>query len=130
MKRFWQDFINEYPKYQSVDRPEAWQFGVNPDELANLVISGVKTATSSGYRLYEIDNEDIPQVGELNMILDSHNNPVCITQTLKVKIVPFNEVTADFAYLEGEGDRTLSYWRREHEAVFVPEYQSYGLTFQ
>lgn len=30
--------------------------------------------------------------------------------------IPFNKVDKQHAYLEGEGDLSLAYWRRVHEA--------------
>lgn len=36
-------------------------------------------------------------------------------RTTTITIVPFGEVTARHAYREGEGDRTLEYWRESHE---------------
>jgi uncharacterized protein YhfF len=33
-------------------------------------------------------------------------------------VVPFREVTATHAYAEGEGDRSLAYWRQAHWEFF------------
>lgn len=38
-----------------------------------------------------------------------------------MRIVTFDKVEAEFAYKEGEGDRSLNYWRQEHEAFFTRE---------
>lgn len=35
-------------------------------------------------------------------------------KTTNVYIVPFNEVSIKYAFKEGEGDKSLSYWRRVH----------------
>lgn len=48
---------------------EAWQFGEEPDKLAQLVLKGIKTATSSAYDLYE--GEPLPQVGSYDILMDS-----------------------------------------------------------
>lgn len=129
IETFWQAFLIDFPEYKDTELPIAWQFGVYPDELAQLVVDGIKTATASGYRLYEVEQEDLPPVNGLNIILNSHNEPVCITRTLEVRLMPFNEVPASFAYLEGEGDRTLAYWQQVHLAFFTNIYSDYGLTF-
>ena len=52
-------YWNEYwqgkdEKPQSVS---AWQFGADPDHLAQLVMDGIKTATCSGYVFYGEENE-------------------------------------------------------------------------
>lgn len=97
-------------------------FGGDPAGLAKLVYDGVKTATSSAYDLYE-PTEYMPQVGDYNIILDGNEEPLCITETLVTEVVPFNLVSAEHGYHEGEGDRTLEYWREVHEDFFKKEYQ-------
>ncbi|UTY38046.1 ASCH domain-containing protein [Allocoprobacillus halotolerans] len=109
------------------DSYQAWAYGESPDELAQLTLDGIKTATSSAYALYE--NEPLPQVGEYSIILDSHNQAVCIIQTTAVEIKPFCEVDATHAYLEGEGDRTLAYWQSVHRSFFEKEMQANHQTF-
>ncbi len=46
-----------------------------------------KTATASAQVFYGIEQEDLPKVGGYNIILDSQNNPLCITKTTKVYVV-------------------------------------------
>ena len=77
----------------------------------------------SAYDLYETD-EPLPKVGAYDVILDAHNQPVCVTRTDQVMITPYLDIDATHAYLEGEGDRTYAYWRRVHDAFFKQEYQS------
>lgn len=100
---------------------EAWQFGDAPDELACLTASGVKTATAGLYLWYELEDEPLPKVGAYSVVIDSRNRAVCIIQTTNVTVLPFNQVPASHAYLEGEGDRTLAYWREVHERFFTQE---------
>ena len=100
---------------------EAWSFGEAPDKLANLVLQGIKTATCSAYDLYLIDNEPLPQTGDFNVILDSNDEAVCIIKTLKVYITEFNQVSEEHAFKEGEGDRSLEYWRTVHESFLRNE---------
>lgn len=108
---------------------QAWSFGAEPDELANLVLSGVKTATASAFPLYEFDNEPLPNEGEYSVILDSNENAVCVVRTTRVYITPFCQVSQWHAYLEGEGDRSLQYWRAVHEEVFHAWLSEAGLVF-
>ncbi|MDL4839887.1 ASCH domain-containing protein [Aquibacillus rhizosphaerae] len=111
---------------------EAWAFGDSKemaDELAELVLEGTKTATSSIYTLYELEKEELPYVGLVNIILDGEGNAVAIVETTSVVIVPFDEVSAEHAYLEGEGDRTLRYWCDVHEAFFKKELESINQDF-
>ena len=109
---------------------DAWAFGVDADLLAQLVAAGEKTATASAYPLYEVDGEDLPAVGEYSVILDSKENAVCVIRTQKVTVVPFAEVTQEHAFKEGEGDKSLSYWRQVHEEVFTQWMEEAGLEFK
>ncbi len=111
---------------------DAWAFcggGEVGDRLAGLVMKGIKTATASAYISYQTENEDIPKAGSYSVILLDNNEAVCIIQTTDVSLVPFNQVSAEHAYLEGEGDRDLAYWRRVHKAAFTPDYQEAGKEF-
>ena len=108
---------------------DAWSFGVDPDELAQLVLCGKKQGTASAYALYELDGEEIPQEGGYNIILDGEDRAVCVTKTTKVYLAPFNEVTERHARLEGEGDLSLECWRRIHRDFFRPQFEEAGLKF-
>lgn len=108
---------------------EAWSFGGAPDKLAALVLNGVKTATCSAFDLYAAKGEKLPEIGDKSIILDSEGNAICIIATTKVYIVPFGEVTADHAFKEGEGDRSLEYWRKVHVDFFKNELVPVGREF-
>ena len=98
--------------------PEAWAFGATPDHangLLALVLAGTKTATASALWDYEAAGDPIPHVGEFSIILDGDAKPKAVIETTDVRIVPFDEVDADHAHAEGEGDRSLAYWREVHE---------------
>lgn len=43
---------------------EAWAFGAQADELAELVRRGEKTATAYAYPLYELGGDPLPKEGE------------------------------------------------------------------
>ena len=108
---------------------EAWAFGGDADLLARLTLEGVKTATSSALPLYELEGEPLPEAGEYSVILDSRGEAVCVIRTERVEIVPYREAGAAHAFWEGEGDRSLAYWRQVHEAYFTEELARAGLAF-
>ena len=108
---------------------EAWAFGDDPDTLAELVRTGVKTATASAYPLSGLEGEALPEAGEYSVILNTRDEAVCIICTSKVYVTAYRDITAEQAYKEGEGDRSLDYWRRVHEAFFRKEMEAAGLTF-
>ncbi len=108
---------------------EAWAFSDVPDKLAKLVMDGIKTATCSSYDVCLVQGEAIPKVGDYSIILDSGGDAVCIIQTVKVTVLPFCEVSVEQAYKEGEGDKSLAYWRQIHEKFLRKELASVGKDF-
>jgi len=126
-QEMWERFVNE----QHIEEIEydAWAFGDDADKLADLVRRGIKTGTSSAYPLYGAENESLPETSGYSVILDSKDEAVCIIENTKVYVVPFCEVSSDHAFKEGEGDRSLSYWRKVHEAFFTACMQEAGLAF-
>lgn len=107
-------------KYRAAER---WSFGDNEaqaDEVAKRVIDGIKTATCAN-----LDDEGEPESGEIFVIVDGRNNPVCAVKLTEVKQVPFDLVTEQHAWEEGEGDRTLASWRVEHQRFFE-EYEMFA----
>ena len=121
----------EYLKVSKIeDRGySAWAFGDSPDELAALVNSGVKRATSSSYDMYMLNDEPLPKAGEYSVILNADGEALCIIRTVRVEVVRYCDVTAAFAAAEGEGDKSLSYWRQVHERFFGMELNEAGLQF-
>ena len=126
-----QEMWNAYKKINPLIGAEidAWAFGVEADLLADLVIKGEKTATASAYDLYAVDNDPLPQEGTFDIILDSQDRAVCIIEITKVSVQPFHQVSADHAFKEGEGDKSLAYWRQVHEDCFAEWLREAGLTF-
>ena len=99
----------------------AWSFGDTDalaDDLLGLVLDGTKRATTPSVWELEARGEPMPQPGDLHVITDSAGVARCIIRTTRVVIKPFNEVDAAYARLEGEGDRSLEYWRRTHWAYY------------
>ena len=129
MKAFemWEAFRQERPELPM--NFDSWAFGVDADDLAQLVLDGKKTATTSAYDLYDLAEEELPKEGSFDVILDEKDQAVCIIEVTKVSILPFNEVAEDHAAKEGEGDLSLNYWRRVHEELFTEWYAEEGLTF-
>lgn len=113
----WQEYQQINPNIG--DEMDAWAFGAEPDLLAQLVLDGTKTATASAFGLYELEGEPLPKVGSYDIVLDSQDDAVCIIEITKVSVVPFKDVSAGHAFKEGEGDRSLAYWRQVHEELFT-----------
>ncbi len=111
--------------------PDLDWFGDTPamaDELLALVVRGTKQATCELMRMFETKT-DVPKVGDYWIITDGLKAPRCIIRTTHVEIRPVRSAGAKFAYDEGEGDRSLAYWKREHDAYFTRAGQSAGFTY-
>lgn len=91
---------------------ERWTF--DNDTLFDLVRAGKKRGTCSLWRV----NDKMSHVGDISEIYDSHGNTVRI-KTVSVHKCRFCDVDADWAITEGEGDRSLGYWRTVHRVFFT-----------
>ena len=121
LHQFWAEARTARPELPAQLR-EAWAFGATPehaDGLLRLVLDGVKTGTASSLCDYEADGDPLPEVGELSIILDGSGAPRAVLETTEVVTVPFDQVTAEHARSEGEGDRTLAAWRQIHERFWT-----------
>lgn len=129
-EQFWLDFIVKNNLSQKTKCLETFSFGYTKeliDELTDLVLRGQKTATCSAVFAYKKE-EDQPHVNDYSMVIDFNDNPIAIIQTQMIQVVPFNQVTWDFAQLEGE-DSNLESWQSNHRKFFKEEGILLGYTF-
>lgn len=123
IEAYWSGYLETLP----ADSPareeqcvaEAW--GDSPrlaDELGALIVAGTKTATCSVLWEYEAEGSTLPEVGLKTIVLGGNGDPLCIVETTEVEVVPYDEVDAQFAFEEGEGDRSLEDWRDAHWRFF------------
>ncbi len=96
------------------------------DELLGLMLEGKKYATAHMARDFEKNNIPRRQVGDYWVIVDTHNNLVGLVKVTEVAVTPFNEVTAEFAAREGEGDSSLAYWQNVHKEYFLLQLADWG----
>ncbi len=108
---------------------EAWAFGDDADALAQLVLQGIKTGTSSAHPLYALAGEPLPQVGDHSVVLSSQGEAVCVIRNVDVRVLPFRDVSETDAWKEGERDRSLASWRQIHERFFQACMAEVGLSF-
>jgi uncharacterized protein YhfF len=121
---FWSAFSASVGEVDERRFYEAFSFGDSDalaDELADLVLRGVKRATTSALWSFEVDARPLPQPGDLSIVTRASGEPVCVIQTTAVDVRPFCAVTAEFAAAEGEGDGSLSFWQAAHRDYFQRE---------
>ncbi|WP_128895831.1 ASCH domain-containing protein [Longirhabdus pacifica] len=117
---------NHYSQNKNVahESYSSWYFCDNEKDanhLAELVLKGKKTATSSLKLFYELEQEQLPKIGDHSVITDWNGLSKAVIKTIDVKIIPFQDVVEAYAYKEGEGDRSLAYWRMAHIDFFTRE---------
>ena len=123
VQSYWRSYLESLPADSPVrdEQYVAEGWGDSPemaDELGALIADGTKTATCSALWEYAAEGEPPPEVGLKTIVLDGNGEPLCIVETTEVEVRPYEEVDAGFAYEEGEGDRSLEYWREAHWRFF------------
>ena len=134
IEAFWRAYLATLPADAPAQNAAfvAESFGDHPDladELAALVLVGVKTATCSALWEWEAEGASLPQAGLHTIVLDAQGAPLCIIETTAVFICSYDQVDAPFAWEEGEGDRSLAHWRDAHARFFTRTLLSLGRTF-
>ena len=101
-----------------MDDLESYSFGDIPDladQLIELVLAGSKRATcwpaGQGAKGAEIGKRWIAKDGQGRLR--------AVLETVELTRRRFEEVDERFAYDEGEGDRSLRYWRKAHTEYFT-----------
>jgi uncharacterized protein YhfF len=97
---------------------ESFSFGdsaVLANELLELVLTGKKSATCWAAR----EGDKGVVVGKRWIVKDGQGRPSAILETVELARRRFGNVDAAFAHDEGEGDRSLEYWRQAHTEYFT-----------
>lgn len=68
-------------------------------------------------------------MGDYSIITDWEGEAKCIIQTTAINIRPFKDVPASFALREGEGDKSLEYWKEVHHHFFSEECKDMSKSF-
>jgi uncharacterized protein YhfF len=129
---FWNTFAASIGGVDEGRFYEAFFFGDSEElanELAALVLRGVKRATAGAVWSCEAEGKRLPVPGDLSIVTSWSGEPLCIIETQAVDVLPFAEVSAEFAASEGEGDGSLSFWRAAHKQYFTRECVRAGRQF-
>lgn len=95
------------------------------DELIALVVDGPKRATASAVA----DPGPTPVVGMLSIATDGSGLPRAVLRTTEVRIGSLSSVDDQFAWDEGEGDRTRADWLASHTTFFERYMPTIGVQF-
>lgn len=132
IESLWDDFLKENPENVIKKTPVSFYFCDNEkdaNECAELVVKGIKQATATSLWWYEKNNETLPKIGDQYIVTDWDGNARAIIEITKVSPTPYKEINAEFAKIEGEGDKSLEYWRKVHKAYYTREMEPYGEEF-
>lgn len=132
VSEFWQRFVDSTGRSRDTPQPEAWPFGDSvelAEELISLVLEGRKRATAGSVAQYEAEGQAVPQVGDLEIVTDGSLRPRAVLQLTEVRVGPLSSVDDQFAYDEGEGDRTRAWWLEAHTSFFRRVLPALGIDF-
>jgi uncharacterized protein YhfF len=128
---FYERFLKENQSYKNVKYKTVFHFELTEklaDELLELVLKDIKKATASSHQSYIIENEALPEVGDLNIVTNFKGEPRCIIKTTNVLVIPYKSLTYDIVKREGEDD-CLASWQDGHQRFFEAEGQIIGYEF-
>ena len=100
----------------------------NANLCADLIVRGEKQASCSMDYWYSHEGESCPEIDHLQVVTNWNGEPVCIIKTTSVSECKYKDVTPEFAAAEGEGDKTLIWWREAHWDFFSKECAELGIT--
>jgi len=103
--------LNHVPSYfgptpLEVVRPPAWAFGTTPEEAAGFLrdlLAGRTTAIAGSLRDYRADDGQVPETGELGIVVDGDGTPTALVVVAEVMTVPYAEVDPAGTVVEGSG---------------------------
>jgi uncharacterized protein YhfF len=123
-------FFKPFKRHVGIDADYVvGSFGDSPalaDELLALVVAGTKRATASLRRNYGDGREPLPSVEDYVVVLAGNGVPSLICQTTDIEVKPLSAVDDQFAWDEGEGDRTRAGWLANHRHYFAREAERDG----
>lgn len=128
---YWSEFVTATGT--AGEPVDVWAFGDEPDladKLADLVLNGPKRATSGLLADFENDGTPVPEVGEHSVVHWGDGRLAMILATTDVRVGPLSSADAQFAWDEGEGDRTLPWWLDTHERFFRRRCEALGIAFE
>lgn len=130
INHFWKEFQQEMPDYSGVETPPSYYFCDNEkdaNECAELVRISIKQATTHSLKGLQIQEEKLPAIGDIAIVTDWHGIPKAIIKTVKVEIIKFKDITPEYAFIEGEGDRSLTHWQNVHWDYYTRELSDHSL---
>lgn len=128
-RNMWGDFLDAHLEFAFVDAPNVIHFcdnEVDANTCVELVKKGVKRATSDSLLGLQYRKESLPKTGDFIVVTDWEGKAQCIVRLTKVSFKPYFSIDQEYAKLEGEGDKSLAYWKRVHWEYYTRELEPFG----
>lgn len=124
----WEAFTKANPEHLDNQPTEWFNFCDNEKdakECAQLTREGIKQATSTSLWWFEKNHADLPEVGNIYVVTDWYKIAKAIVKVVKVEQTPYNQITEEYAAIEGEGDKSLAYWKKVHWDYYSREMEEF-----
>lgn len=128
-RNMWGDYLDKHLEDAFHEAPKTIHFCDNEkdaNECAKLVKKGIKKATSDSLLGIQYRNEKLPKIGDFTVVIDWDGKAQCIVKTTKVQLKPFFSIDEAYAKTEGEGDKSLSYWKKVHWDYYTRELEEFN----
>ena len=102
--------------------------GFVQSQINSIVLAGQKQAFFTTLVTFTIDDEPLPISGELYILVDNQNKPLCVLEIESVNIIPFNEVTFEMVKKEGEC-ATMGEWKEKMQEYIEDEAHVLGFEY-
>ncbi|MFK5971748.1 MAG: ASCH domain-containing protein [Flavobacteriaceae bacterium] len=128
-RNMWGDYLDAHLEDAFADSPKTIHFcdtKKDADQCAELVKKSIKKTTSSSLLGLQHRKEKLPKIGDFMVITNWAGKAQCIVRTTSVTLKPYFSIDAAYARLEGEGDKSLEYWKKAHWDYYTRELESFG----
>ncbi|NNK77012.1 MAG: ASCH domain-containing protein [Maribacter sp.] len=128
-RNMWGDYLDKHLEDAFAEAPKTVHFCDNEkdaNECAKLIKKGIKRTTSHSLLGLQYRKEPLPKVGDFTVVTNWEGKAQCIVRTTAVKFKPFFSIDAEYAKLEGEGDKSLDYWKKTHWEYYERELEPFN----
>ncbi|MFX0555867.1 ASCH domain-containing protein [Maribacter sp. CXY002] len=128
-RNMWGDYLDKHLEHAFHEAPQVIHFYDNEEDAntyARLTKQGIKKAISDSLLGLQFRNEPLPKIGDFKVVTNWKGEAQCIIQIKSVKLKPYFSIDAAYAKLEGEGDQSLSHWKKTHWDYYTRELAPYN----
>lgn len=128
----WAEYRAAHPEAPTDDDVVVECFGDSPelaDELIAFVVDGPKRATAGLVAEYAADGDALPRIGSHWVACDGSGRPRAVLRTTELRLGPVSSVDPQFAWDEGEYERTLESWLEGHRRYWRRSCERIGMEY-